>query len=79
MTMRDNKRTVHILDRSEALSLLGISKEQDEDFQNKCAKGIKPPKLKVNKIKPTKIDEGYLKRLTDIEEKVNQIMKFLCI
>ena len=88
MGIRDNKRTVHILDRSEALNILGISKEQDDDFQIKYKKGMKPSKLKVNKIKPSGEEiprfpnvnnDEFEERIKKIEDKVNQIMKFLAI
>lgn len=75
---------IGVMDRSEALKILGISKEQDDELQAKFANGNKLTKPSVNSIKKEnaelkRINKDLTQRVCDIEKDVNHIKIFLCI
>lgn len=81
--MSKHDGTIGVMNRSEALEILGISKEQDDELQAKYSKGKRGNKLA--KINTNKVG-GETTHTTDIalkievlENKVKLIMDFLCI
>lgn len=79
------KCDIGVMNRSQALQMLGISQEQDDEFQAKFLNGGRPKKPPTKRVIEQKLKEDKTykdelqKRIEVLEEKVRLINQFLVI